>query len=48
VGAKLFYKLFRPLVKCSSCTLRELSGQGSLKTEGVVDRPVEFRQLGGM
>jgi len=44
----LFIKLFRPLVKCSNSTPRKLSGQGSLKTEGVVDRPVEFRELGGM
>jgi len=25
-----------------------LRGPGSLITEGVVDRPVEFRELGGM
>jgi len=25
-----------------------LSGQESLMTEGVVNRPVEFRRLGGM
>jgi len=46
VEAKLFFKPFRPLVKCSS-TPGELSGQGSLNTQGV-DRPVEFRELGGM
>jgi len=33
---KKFYKLFWPLVKYSS-TLRELRGQESLKTEGVVE-----------
>jgi len=47
VGTNSFYKLFRHLVKYSS-TPRELSGQGTLKTEGVVNRPVEFRKLGGM
>jgi len=41
------YKLFGPFAKCSS-TLRELIGQGSLKTEGVVDRPMEFRELSKM
>jgi len=45
---QLFFKLFRPLVKCSISTLGELSGQGSLMTEGVVDKPVEFRELDGM
>jgi len=35
-------------VRCSCSTPRELSGQESLMTEGVVDRPVEFRELGGM
>jgi len=36
----IIFKLFRSLMECS--TSRELSGQGSLKTEGVVDRPVKF------
>jgi len=35
-------------VKSSSSTLRELSGQGSLITEELVDRPVEFRELDEM
>jgi len=48
-GGQLFFKLLRPLVKfSSSSTSRELRGQRSLKTEGVVDKPVKFRELGGM
>jgi len=43
-----FFNLFRPLVKCSSSTPRELKGQRSLETERVVDRPVEFKELIGM
>jgi len=45
---QLFFKLFWPLVKCSKSTPRELNSQERLMTEGVVDRPVEFRELGGI
>jgi len=39
LGQKL-YKLFQPLMKCI-----ELRSQRNLKTEGVVEGPVEFLRI---
>jgi len=47
-GGQLFYKPFWPSVKFSSSTLRELSGQGSLITEGVAEKPRFVPQTSGL